>query len=386
MLEFYSMKKISNFGIFTLLFVSSLTIMVGTVTAPSLSGIMQHKDLSFSPSWLITLPSLGVVVFAPLIGRLLNKLTPLKLLGLGLIPYAFLGLIGAFITNEYVLILDRFLLGAATVAVNVSVTAYIAKQFEGDTRMKMIAWQGMAIELGGVMFLAVGGILGELNWQYPFYIYLVALVCLPLVLKTLPKVNDKDLDKKLNTEVKKGDKQLVKFIFLAALLAMMLFFIGFVTLPLYLPSAFEFSESEIGYLMSSISLVAIITASQMPKMVKWFGDGKTVALGFFFFMLGYVVLATTMSVTYLVLTAIFIGIGFGFTIPLLNHMMIEASNANNQGKNLGLFSMGVFGGQFLSTFIEYISKNYLAIYGVSAILALCIGLAIFYINRKFKNA
>ncbi|WP_340158802.1 hypothetical protein [uncultured Maribacter sp.] len=68
------MKKISNFGIFTLLFVSSLTIMVGTVIAPSLSGIMQHKDLSFSPSWLITLPSLGVVVFAPIIGRTLNKL------------------------------------------------------------------------------------------------------------------------------------------------------------------------------------------------------------------------------------------------------------------------------------------------------------------------
>ncbi|MEO9479789.1 MAG: MFS transporter [Maribacter dokdonensis] len=379
------MKKISNFGIFTLLFVSSLTIMVGTVIAPSLSGIMQHKDISFSPSWLITLPSLGVVVFAPIIGRTLNKLGALKLLCFGLVPYAFLGVIGAFIDNDYVLIVDRFLLGGATVAVQVSVTAYIAEKFSGEHRMKMIAWQGMAIELGGVVFLAIGGVLGELNWQYPFYIYLVALICLILVLKALPKVNKHVVDESLKTIVTKKDKQGVKVIFIAALLAMMLFFIGFVTLPLYLPSAFNFSESETGYLMSFISLIAIITASQMPKMVKWFGDGKTVALGFLFFMLGYLVLATTMSIPFLGLTALFIGIGFGFTIPLLNHMMIEVSNAQNQGKNLGLFSMGVFGGQFLSTFVEYISNNYMAIYGVSAVFALCIGVVIFFSFRKLRK-
>lgn len=385
MFELCSMKKISNFGIFTILFVSSLTIMVGTVIAPALSGIMQHKDLSFSPSWLITLPSLGVVVFAPLTGRLLNKLTPLKLLSLGLIPYAFLGVFGAFIANEYILILDRFLLGAATVAVNVSVTAYIAEQFEGEVRMKMIAWQGMAIELGGVIFLAVGGILGELYWQYPFYIYLVAIVCLLLVLTTLPKANNKTLKNKVSVEVSKKDKQRVKVIFIAALLAMMLFFIGFVTLPLYLPSTFNFSESETGYLMSFISLIAIITASQMPKMVNWLGDGKTVALGFLFFTLGYTVLATTMNVPFLVLTAVFIGIGFGFTIPLSNHMMIEASTPKTQGQNLGLLSMAIFGGQFLSTFIEYISHNYMAVYGVSAVLALIIGGVMFIAFRKLTT-
>lgn len=93
--------------------------MVGTVIAPSLSGILQHKNIGFSPSWLITLPSLGVVLFAPIIGRLLPKLGTLKLLSLGLIPYAVLGLLGAFITNDYVLMLDRILLGAATVAFKV---------------------------------------------------------------------------------------------------------------------------------------------------------------------------------------------------------------------------------------------------------------------------
>ncbi|WP_405606940.1 MFS transporter [Polaribacter sp. Asnod1-A03] len=376
------MNKISNFGVFTLLFVSSLTIMVGTVIAPSLSGIVEHKDLGFSPSWLITLPSLGVVLFAPLIGKLLPKLGTIKLLSLGLVPYAVLGLIGAFITNDYLLILDRILLGAATVAIQVSVTAYIGDFFTGEDRMKMIAWQGMSIELGGVVFLAIGGILGEKHWQFPFYIYLLALCCLFLVAKTLPKINHQTAKTSRESIDDTKNKTKVKLIFIASLLAMMLFFVGFVTLPLYLPGSFGFSESKTGYLMAFISLIAIVTASQMPKMVKALGDGKTVSLGFVFFIFGYFVLATTSSLPFLILTAIFIGIGFGFTIPLLNHMMLEASTLKSQGKNLGLFSMGVFGGQFLSTFVEYISNNYTAIYGIASGLALLIGIVLYIMFLK----
>ncbi len=359
--------------------------MVGTVIAPSLSGIVQHKNLGFSPGWLITLPSLGVVVFAPFVGKLLHRLGTIRLLCLGLIPYGILGFIGAYISNDFLLILDRFLLGAATVAVQVSVTAYIAECFAGKERMKMIAWQGMAIELGGVVFLAIGGILGEINWQFPFYIYLVALLCLVLVLKTLPKTPSvKEHEEDVSDAESKGSSK-VWLIFGSSLLAMMLFFIGFVTLPLYLPGSFGFGESETGYFMAAISVVAILTASQMPKMVHLVGDGKTVALGFLFFMLGYVVLAVSSSWLFLLFTILFIGVGFGFTIPLLNHMMLEASTPKNQGRNLGLFSMGVFGGQFLSTFIEYISNDYKAVYTVAATMALIIGFVIYFLFQKINK-
>ncbi|WP_372752132.1 MFS transporter [Mariniflexile sp.] len=379
------MNDISKSGIFTLLLVSSLTIMVGTAIAPSLSGIVKHLNFAFSPSWLITIPSLGVVIFAPLIGNLVNRLGSLKLLILGLIPYAILGVIGAFISNNYLLILDRLLLGAATVAIQVSATTYIAEYFTGEKRMKMIAWQGMSIELGGVVFLAIGGILGQMSWQLPFSIYLIALVCLILVLKTLPNSTSIKKGPEATLKTEKPNNKKVEVIFYASLLAMMLFFIGFVTLPLYLPESFGLSTSSIGYYLAFISLIAIITASQMPKMVKVFGDGKTVSMGFMFFMLGYLVLAITANVPFLIMAAVFIGIGFGFTIPLLNHMMIEASTIQNQGKNLGLFSMAVFGGQFLSTFIEYISNNYTAVYGIGALLAFLIGATILYLFQKLSK-
>ncbi|SIQ58746.1 MFS transporter [Maribacter ulvicola] len=217
-------------------------------------------------------------------------------------------------------------------AIQVSVTVYIAAQYEGGARMKMIAWQGMAIELGGIVFLAIGGVLGEIFWQYPFYIYLIALVCLLLVFKTLPKIKKSVKEEETFAKVTTKEKLKTRIIIASSLLAMMLFFISFVTLPLYLPANFGFSEFESGYLMAFISVIAIVTASQMPRMVKLLGDGKTVTLGFVFFMLGYIVLALVTSVPFLILTAICIEIGFGFTIPLLNHRTIEVSNTQNQGK------------------------------------------------------
>ena len=379
------MNTLSKLGIFTLLFISSLTIMVGSAIAPALSGIIEATDFNFPPSLLITLPALGVLVFAPLVGKLTNVLGPFKLLALGLIPYAVLGVIGAYLGNQYLLLIDRFLLGAATVAIQVSVTGLIAQLFSGPTRMKIIAWQGMAIELGGVVFLSIGGILGEWHWQAPFYIYLIALFCLFMLYTTIPKNAPTEAEHTRETQHKPTSPKTIWAICAASLAAMVLFFVSFVTLPLYLDQGFDFSESIIGYYMAFISLMAIATASQMPKVVNKFGDAKTVAIGFLFFCFGYVVFAATHQIAFLILAAIFIGIGFGLTVPLLNHMTVEASTPETRGKNLGRYSMGIFGGQFLSTFITFISKDYITIYWVAASFGIFVCLFLFILFKKVLN-
>ncbi|CDL38810.1 hypothetical protein HMPREF1144_0026 [Klebsiella sp. OBRC7] len=38
----------------------------------------------------------------------------------------------------------------------------------------MIPSQGMLIELGGVIFLFIGGLLATLGWQWPFLLHLFA--------------------------------------------------------------------------------------------------------------------------------------------------------------------------------------------------------------------
>ncbi|WP_298425499.1 MFS transporter [uncultured Kordia sp.] len=368
------MQKASKFTIITLLLNSSLTIMVGAVIAPVLPSISKNLQFGFNSGLLVTLPSLGVILFSPIIGKLINKLGAFKLLMLGMLPYAFFGFIGVYLTNNYMLMLDRLFLGGACVAIQVSVTTLIAELFKGKERLKLIAWQGVAIELGGVIFLSLGGYLGEQKWSYPFYIYLIAILFFVFSWFTLPRTR---LQQNVNdlTEIRKNSKDLFP-IMLSSFFSMAIFFVCFISLPEYLLKKFNFSESSTGYLMSFISLIAVIVASQLVKISNYISSRNLVALGFLSFSLGYVLFATTSLSEIMYVGAIFIGIGFGFTIPILNHLTIEISTPLTRGKNLGYYSMMVFAGQFAATFIEFITNseeiNFLITSGIGIILSLVV--------------
>lgn len=262
------MHSISKTAIFALLLTSSLTIMVGTVIAPSLTEIALHLGFRQNPGWLITLPSLGVVLFAPLAGRLIDRKGPYTTILWGLIPYAVFGLTGAFLNNPYLVTIDRLLLGAATAAVAASGTALIAILFHDDMRMKMIAWQGMAIELGGVLFLSIGGILGEQGWRWPFLIYGLALICAIFIIRTIRITHQPTSQQSSGKSRSPGLSRNILLIVACSTLAMILFFAAFVGLPVFLPDSFHFTESETGYFMAGISLIAVIAASQMPKLAS----------------------------------------------------------------------------------------------------------------------
>lgn len=376
------MKHVSKLGIVTLLLNSSLTIMVGSVIAPALPAIANQLHFQYSPGLLVTLPSLGVVIFSTLIGKMVNKLGPFKLVSLGLIPYAVLGYIGIYLTNNYLLMLDRLLLGAACVAIQVSVTTFIAQLFEGKERMKLIAWQGMAIELGGVVFLSVGGYIGELSWQYPFYIYLIALVFFLVTWQSLPKtVMEKP--SATNNSHNSSNRQIYPII-LGSLFAMAMFFVCFVNLPQYLPEQFHFSESSTGYFMSFISLIAVIVASQLPRVTEKFGSVNTTLSGFVFFSLGYLFFALAPTPWIMFLGALFIGLGFGFTIPLLNHMVVEVSSPQTRGRNLGWYSMMVFAGQFCATFTEFLPISIDIAFLYTAMLGVVATVFLFILFKKHE--
>lgn len=365
------MQKVSKFTILTLLLNSSLTIMVGSVIAPALPSISKNLQFDFSPGLLVTLPSLGVILFSPIIGKIINKLGAFKLLMIGMLPYAFFGFIGIYLTNNYILVLDRLLLGGACVAIQVSVTTLIAELFEGKERLKLIAWQGVAIELGGVVFLSLGGYLGEINWSFPFFIYLIAILFFIFSWNTLPKKRLQKNNEKLNKIAEKS-KDLLPLM-LSSFFSMAIFFVCFISLPEYLLEKFDFSESSTGYFMSFISLIAVIVASQLVKISDYISSRNLVLLGFLSFSLGYVIFALTSLPEMMYVGAVFIGIGFGFTIPILNHLIVEISTPLNRGKNLGYYSMMVFAGQFSATFIEFIPNrtetNFLITSGVGILLS-----------------
>ncbi|WP_394173180.1 MFS transporter [Guptibacillus hwajinpoensis] len=365
------MNNLSKVGIFSLMLAASLTIMVGSAITPALIEISQHYGVEDMATWLTTLPALGVVLFAPLAGRLIDKVGSYVSLCIGLVVYGALGVSAIWLSGTIPVFADRILLGGATAIVMASSTGLLAEFFVGEERLKMIALQGMSIEAGGIIFLSIGGVLGGIGWQWPFMIYLIAWIALLFILIFVPFRKSMHLEEV--EETKASTSKTIFPVLLSALLAMTMFFIAFITLPFYLANNFGLGSETTGYFLAMISLIAVISASIMPKMVKRFSDYQTLLTGFSLFTLGFILLTLGQSFLIIAIIAgIVIGFGFGFTIPLANHMVVEKSNVSNRGRNLAYFSSFTFLGQFLSSLVEGISTNVVIIY----IIAISIGILI----------
>lgn len=358
-------SRISRVGTYSLLAIATLTIMVGSVIAPSLPRIAETIGLQDQSGWLLTLPALGVVILGAPAGLAIDRFGARNALIAGLVLYGLLGALGAAIPSVFLLLLDRFLLGGATALVMAGGTTLISDFFEGHARLVMLARQGMAIELGGVVFLSLGGVLAELGWRLPFLLYLLAWAFVLLVLRFVPETGSAEQS---STGREGANLTGMADILLAATCAMALFFTAFITLPAEL-SAQGFSEAHTGYYLAFISLIAVLAAALMPAIQKRLGSRPMFLLAFASFAIGHLVFSFHPPFAGLVIAAIFMGTGFGFSIPLANHEIVERSRQNQRGRHLAILSVAIFLGQFLSSIMEVFAPTSSDMFTLSVAIA-----------------
>jgi len=346
------MNQLKATGSYTLLSIATLIIMVGTLVAPGLIGISEALGVADNAILLITLPALGAVLFAPLSGKLIDKFGAYYCVVIGLFLYGFIGASVYWLNGPAAVFTNRVLLGGVTSAVMAGSTVLISQWYTGKARLNMIAKQGMAIEFGGVLFLFVGGILATHYWALPLTLYLLAWVFLIMLFLFVPRNSPAEKVSEMTEQIIKPKALSLKGVYLMALFSMSVFFTAFVLLPVAMHRE-GYDEQQVGALLASISLVAVVAALFMPKVVKLLGELKVLSVAFICYGIAYF-LFLQMAASSLVIGAIICGIGFGFTVPLLNHMTVELSPAKVRGRNLSYFTMAIFSGQFLTSFIEYI--------------------------------
>lgn len=372
--------KITKMGEFLLLAVGSLTIMVGCVIVPGLPTVAVQLGVGSAASWLVTIPSLGVVVLGPLAGLLIGRLGLYKALCGGLFAYGLLGVSGAFLHGMVPVFADRLLLGGTTALVMACGTGLISEFYIGSARLGMIAKQGMSIELGGVMFLALGGWLAGLYWHLPFFLYLVAWVLLLLILRYLP-----DPGGHPGNGTSPGGRTSLPFalkvIYGAALCSMLVFFTGIIALPFRL-GELAVSEAQTGYFLAFVSLIAVAAAAAMPMVVRRVGEWRTLCTAFVFYSLAHATFVFAGTISMMIVGGITMGMGFGLSIPLVNHVVIEQSPARQRGKHLAYLSMAIFCGQFLSSFMAFIPRGSTSIFAASASLALVASVAVLGLHTR----
>jgi cyanate permease len=244
----------------------------------------------------------------------------------------------------------------------------------------MIASQGMAIELGGVIFLFIGGLLASAGWQWPFALYLIAWIFLALVLFFVPRPAGQYQTEK-NGEGQTDVSTALKVVFALALLSMLVFFTAVIMLPLRLHDL-NLNEAQVGYFLSFTSLVAVGAAALMPRSARRLGEYETQATAFLFYALAHLAFVTADGLTLMIAGALCLGIGFGLSVPLVTHMTIEQSNAYQRGRNLAYLSVAIFAGQFLSSSMEFMPGGQSWVFGCACMIALGVALTLLFTDKK----
>lgn len=365
------MYQLRKMGAFTLLAVACLTIMVGCVIVPGLTEIAANLGTPAAASWLVTVPALGVVLFGPAAGKLIDRAGAYAALVWGLFFYGLLGAGGVLLHGLIPVMADRLLLGGATAVVMSAGTGLISTFYSGQARLKMIASQGMSIELGGVIFLVIGGLLATSGWRWPFLLYLVAWLLLVMVLMFVPKPQRPDADDISNTAPTGGLPSALKAIYFTAVFSMVCFFTGIIILPQHFHHL-HIGAAETGYFLSFISLVAVLAAALMPWVTARLKEYGTLYTAFGCYVLAHLIFSFADGLPWFIAGGVLMGCGFGLSVPLVNHMTVEQSHERVRGRNLSYLSMAIFSGQFFSSFMEFIPGKLSVVFLGAAVIGVAV--------------
>lgn len=345
---------------FSLLLVSSLTVMAGATIAPALPAMQAYfSDMENAGLWVrfvLTVPALLIVLSAPLAGMVVDRWGRKYLLVPSMVLYGLAGSSGLYLDSITGILIGRALLGIAVAGAMTSATTLIADYYAGTARAKFMGWQAAFMGFGGVVFLVGGGVLAELGWRWPFMIYLLSLIFIPLILISITEsVNTgRSANPGIRSEhdVEGNPFKLLGFIFAAALFGMTIFYFVPLQIPFYLEVLFNTGPTASGVAIAISTLFGIITSLSYGRIRGMMGYIPVLGLNFGLMGAGYVIISLAGSYA-LVLTGLATcGLGMGFMFPNLNVWLASDIPVAIRGRAVGGLTTAVFLGQFLSPLIS----------------------------------
>lgn len=378
----------------TLLMVATLTIMAGTTISPSLPAIEAHfagvEGVKLLSRMVLTLPALFVAFCAPLIGGLADRYGRLRLLIGSILLYGFSGISGLFVDSLPALLAGRAALGIAIGGIMTLTTALVGDYFGGSERERYLGLQQAFTGIGGVAFVAAGGILADHHWRAPFAIYAVAFAIVPAAMAFLAEPV-RSAPNSLQTTGNPSDRA-VLWLPVAALCAVA-FFVN--TIFYFIPSQLPFylrvvgigAASSAGFALGLHNLVMAGSALAYGRLRARFSVPAIFMIGLCLMTLGFVLVAFSTTMPSILLAMAIAGAGLGVTIPNLMSGIIAQATPATRGRLAGMVTASMFIGHFTSPFasqplIEAVGfqESYLA--AACGLAALAIVCAIISLNRK----
>lgn len=162
--------------------ISALNALPGLAVSPilgKLSAIFPGST-ELDIQMLSSLPSLLIIPFIILSGKLTEKINNILLLQVGLVIFSLSGVLYLLSTKMWQLVAVSALLGIGSGLIVPLSTGLISRFFTGVYRTKQFGLSSAITNVTLVLATILTGYLAEVNWHLPFVVYLFPLVSIVL--------------------------------------------------------------------------------------------------------------------------------------------------------------------------------------------------------------
>lgn len=316
--------------------VSALTSLPGLAVSPilgRLTTIFPHAT-ELDIQMLTSLPSLLIIPFVLLAGKLAEKKDFVRLLQVGLWLFALSGVFYLFSNKMWQLMVVSALLGIGSGLIIPLSTGLISRYFTGSYRVKQFGYSSAVTNVTLVVATAVTGYLAEADWHLPFIVYLLPLVSLllmPYLKKDKAKQPDVSAENTAAASVSSSPITGKYGINVRNLVQLMLFY-GLITyivlavtfnLP-FLMKAHHFSSGNSGVMISLFFLAIMAPGFLLNDIVKLLGE-KTKFYSLLFVMAGLLLIWISPTEWMIAPGCILVGLGYGVMQPLIYNKTVETA-------------------------------------------------------------
>lgn len=316
--------------------VSALTSLPGLAVSPilgELSTIFPHAT-ELDIQMLTSLPSLLIIPFVLLAGKLAEKRDFIRLLRVGLWLFAASGVLYLFSSRMWQLMAVSALLGIGAGLIIPLSTGLISRYFTGEYRVRQFGYSSAITNMTLVVVTAVTGYLAEVHWRLPFAVYLLPLISLVLsayLKKDAASVTIKQAAAIIppiqSTPVISGKygihiRHLVQLMLFYGLVTYVVLAVTF-NLP-FLMEAHHFSSGNSGLMISLFFLAIMAPGFMLDSLVKLLGN-KTKLYSLLAIAIGLLLIWISPTEWLIVPGCILVGLGYGIIQPLIYDKTVDTA-------------------------------------------------------------
>ena len=332
----------------TILFLTVFVDLLGFgIVIPFLPMFAERLGISaFGIGWILAIYSLAQLVFAPVLGRISDRVGRRPIIMLGLLGSSVSYLIYGFANSFTLLIISRAIHGACAATVPTA-QAYIADTTADKDRARGMGLIGAAFGLGFVLGPALGGVLGHASLKVPVF-FAAALTFANLIFasRRLPESHQPQpgapldfgtlAEPLLSMPRQLFGHHLARLFGVAFLLTFALAGLE-ATFTLMIPALYGYGPAAMGLLLGYAGLTqAIAQGWILRKIVHRVGEPVLIVVGLLALGVGMFPMGMIANLDILLVLLALVSVGYGLASPSVASLISRRTGQHRQGEVLGV--------------------------------------------------